>query len=146
MNSMSSESEGAKMDREKVQTKRISGFHTVLSVAGYYGQLVGAKRIVLAITKDQIEAIPNTPLLLRKFQEILALLNPEAEELEVSAPFGDLSKSEIVTMGSELGVPFELTWSCLSGQELHCGECIQCRVRREAFANAGIEDPTEYAT
>jgi len=57
-------------------------------------------------------------------------------------PFVDKSKAEIVTIGAGLNVPFERTWSCYRGGEVHCGTCTE---RREAFALAGVADPTDYA-
>ena len=47
--------------------------------------------------------------------------------------------------GDELGVPFADTWSCYKGGVAHCGTCGTCVERREAFADAGVVDPTEYA-
>ena len=63
----------------------------------------------------------------------------------LNRPFVNLTKADIVKIGSELGVPFERTWSCYKGGELHCGRCGTCVERREAFYLAGIEDPTVYA-
>ena len=59
--------------------------------------------------------------------------------------FVDITKADIAKLGHELGVPFEMTWSCYKGQELHCGKCGTCVERREAFHLAGVEDPTTYA-
>ena len=42
-------------------------------------------------------------------------------------------------------MPFEKTWSCYKGQDLHCGRCGTCVERREAFYLAGVEDPATYA-
>jgi len=55
-----------------------------------------------------------------------------------------LTKSQIVLLGQKLGVPFEDTWSCYKGEELHCGICPTCRSRREAFQIADVLDPTMY--
>jgi 7-cyano-7-deazaguanine synthase len=63
----------------------------------------------------------------------------------VLAPFLDWDKTEIIQRGFELGVPFELTWSCYKGGEMHCGACGTCTERREAFELAGISDPTSYS-
>jgi len=66
--------------------------------------------------------------------------------IEISAPFADLHKSDVVKLGLELGVPLELTLSCMQPSEgLHCGRCSKCRERRDAFHGAGIADPTRYA-
>lgn len=63
----------------------------------------------------------------------------------VWAPFVHVTKTDIVRYGSDLAVPFELTWSCYEGRSVHCGECGTCVERREAFRDAGVHDPTMYA-
>jgi 7-cyano-7-deazaguanine synthase len=68
-----------------------------------------------------------------------------ADGFRVLAPFLQLSKSEIVRRGAALGVPFDETWSCYLGEDLHCGRCGTCVERREAFELAGVHDPTPYA-
>lgn len=65
--------------------------------------------------------------------------------LQLLAPFLDKTKSGIVQIGHELGVPFENTWSCYEGGALHCGQCGTCIERKEAFDLARVDDPTEYA-
>lgn len=60
------------------------------------------------------------------------------------APFINLSKAQICRYGAELGVPFEMTWSCYEGGNKHCGRCGTCVERIEAFHKAGVTDPTEY--
>ena len=67
------------------------------------------------------------------------------DEFRVWAPFLELSKSDIVRLGAGYGVPFDRTWSCYRGGELHCGSCGTCTERREAFTVAGVPDPTAYA-
>ncbi|MDR1816646.1 MAG: 7-cyano-7-deazaguanine synthase QueC [Puniceicoccales bacterium] len=61
-------------------------------------------------------------------------------------PFVSLTKADIVRLGAEIGAPLELTWSCYRGGDTHCGRCGTCVERREAFALAGVPDPTEYAS
>jgi 7-cyano-7-deazaguanine synthase len=67
-------------------------------------------------------------------------------DLRLYAPFVQIGKHDIVKIGHELGVPFELTWSCYKGGEKHCGTCGTCFERKEAFDLAGVPDPTEYET
>ena len=44
----------------------------------------------------------------------------------------------------DLGVPFELTWSCYWDRDVPCGTCVSCAERREAFASVGMKDPVSY--
>jgi 7-cyano-7-deazaguanine synthase len=68
-------------------------------------------------------------------------------EIEVVTPFLDWEKDEVIHRGVELHVPLELTLSCMSPAPgpRHCGLCSKCRERRDAFASAGVDDPTIYA-
>lgn len=69
-----------------------------------------------------------------------------ARPLGVDAPFARMTKAEVIRLGAALGVPFELTLSCMQPEDgLHCGRCSKCRERRDAFRAAGIEDPAPYA-
>lgn len=64
--------------------------------------------------------------------------------VRILRPFIDKTKADLVRLGASLGVPFERTWSCYRGGEYHCGRCGTCVERREAFALAGVADPTKY--
>lgn len=65
--------------------------------------------------------------------------------IAIAAPFAALHKSDVIRRGLELGVPLELTLSCMQPKDgLHCGQCSKCRERRDAFREAGVEDPTSY--
>ena len=65
-------------------------------------------------------------------------------QLRIVAPFIDKSKAQVVASGHEIGVPFELTWSCYAGHDKACGVCGTCIDRRKAFAANGLTDPIEY--
>ena len=61
--------------------------------------------------------------------------------IRVLAPFVSWVKADVVRRGAELGVPFELTWSCYAGGDEPCGRCGTCADRRAAFAACGLADP-----
>jgi 7-cyano-7-deazaguanine synthase len=65
-------------------------------------------------------------------------------DLHLFTPFVNKTRAQIVEIGTYLGVPFEDTWSCYEGEDLHCGLCGTCNERKEAFQIAGEYDPTEY--
>ena len=64
--------------------------------------------------------------------------------IEVLAPYTGITKSDIARHGKALGIDYAETWSCYKGGEKHCGKCGTCVERKEALAEAGIEDTTEY--
>ncbi|MDO5548424.1 MAG: 7-cyano-7-deazaguanine synthase QueC [Eubacteriales bacterium] len=65
------------------------------------------------------------------------------DQLHIEAPFVKLTKADVVKIGLELGVPYELTWSCYEGREMPCGTCGTCRDRAAAFAANGVTDPAQ---
>lgn len=70
--------------------------------------------------------------------------------IAIETPLRDLHKEDVIRRGQELGVPFELTLSCMNpragaDEVRHCGACSKCRERQEAFRAAGVPDPTHYA-
>ena len=69
-----------------------------------------------------------------------------AAPIAIEAPFGSMTKAEVIRLGRSLGVPFELTLSCMQPRAgRHCGRCSKCRERLEAFKEAGEKDPADYA-
>lgn len=64
--------------------------------------------------------------------------------VRLCAPYTDLSKGDIASIGRRLGLDYSTTWSCYQGREHHCGRCSTCLERIEAMQIAGIDDPTIY--
>ncbi len=60
------------------------------------------------------------------------------------APYTHLTKADIARRGQQLGIDYAETWSCYKGGDRHCGRCGTCVERREALAEAGVDDHTEY--
>ncbi|MBO5489252.1 MAG: 7-cyano-7-deazaguanine synthase QueC [Eubacterium sp.] len=70
-----------------------------------------------------------------------AIWEGSGHQLNVEAPFVNKSKAEVVKKGLELGVPYELTWSCYQGGHKPCGKCGTCIDRAAAFEANGVTDP-----
>lgn len=66
------------------------------------------------------------------------------ENLELRAPYTNLTKAEIAKIGKRLGIDYSTTYSCYKGGVNHCGVCGTCRERRQSLAEAGVEDNTIY--
>jgi 7-cyano-7-deazaguanine synthase len=85
-----------------------------------------------------------TPAFLRAIGQALSL--GLGTTMDVDAPLARMRKADVIRQGIELGVPLELTLSCMQPLNgLHCGRCSKCRERRDAFAEAGVADPTTYS-
>jgi 7-cyano-7-deazaguanine synthase len=69
-----------------------------------------------------------------------------AVPIRIEAPLASLHKADVIKLGASLGVPFELTLSCMQpAGGMHCGRCSKCRERIEGFSEVGISDPAGYA-
>lgn len=66
------------------------------------------------------------------------------ENIELRAPYTNITKVEIAKIGKGLGIDYSTTYSCYKGGESHCGQCGTCRERRESLALAGVDDQTVY--
>ncbi len=115
----------------------------LLSKAGIYCAQHSLARIALATLSGN--PFPDaTPTFFDTMGGALSIgLN---HPIEIAAPFASLHKSDVIQLGVTLGVPLELTLSCMNPQRgQHCGLCSKCRERRDAFRDAGVDDPTTYA-
>lgn len=115
-----------------------------LSIAIAYAVTTGANRVFFGAHHSDRGVYPDCrPEFVEVFEsaERLATDNPN---LIIKAPFAQMDKSDIVKLGTELGVPYQKTWSCYRGDELHCGVCSSCRERKRAFTQSGVSDPTRY--
>lgn len=66
------------------------------------------------------------------------------EGLHIYAPYLNVDKTAIAVDGKKLAVPYEKTWTCYQGGDIHCGQCGACVERQEAFYLAGVNDKTDY--
>lgn len=73
-----------------------------------------------------------------------AINNGTTNNVELEAPYTDITKKDIAEIAVRLNVDISHTYSCYKGGEKHCGECSTCLERKEAIKHTGIEDPTEY--
>ncbi len=118
----------------------------MLSIAAAWAEVLGAKKIFAGFVEEDSSGYPDCREVFVDAMERAVNLGrkPEAA-VEIVAPLLHMSKPQIVKLGAELGVPYELTWSCYEGGSVHCGECPACRLRKKAFRLAGVKDPTKYA-
>lgn len=119
-----------------------------LSFALAYAEVVDADYIFIGVNAVDYSGYPDCrPQYIKAFRNLANLATKRSVEgrpIEIKTPLLYLTKAEIVKKGYELGVPFEKTWSCYREGEKHCGRCPSCKLRKKAFKEAGIEDPTEY--
>lgn len=121
----------------------------LLGKAGVYCAAAKLERLVLGTLAHN--PFPDaTP----EFRDAMAqaLTLGLAHGVRIDAPYAGSSKADVIRRGVELGVPFELTLSCMNPQSdvrepqsaIHCGLCSKCRERHDAFIELGVTDPTVY--
>jgi 7-cyano-7-deazaguanine synthase len=114
-----------------------------LSVAVGHAWSTGYDLVATAIHAGDHAIYPDCrPEFLKAFNVMSLTASDGFLQPKVIAPFVNISKTEIARIGHELGVPWELTWSCYRGGPQHCGVCGTCVERREALAV--VDDPTKY--
>jgi len=121
-----------------------------LSYAIGLAEATAAKSIVIAANQVDYSGYPDCrPEFYKAFQEVARLgtkRGVEGDVIEIRTPLIRMSKADIVRRGDELGVPWELTWSCYLGGVKACGVCDSCQLRLKGFREAGVQDPLPYAT
>ena len=122
-----------------------------LSFALAYAETVGAKDIYIGVNALDYSGYPDCrPEYIESFEKMANLATKagvtEEEAVKIRTPLIDMTKAEIVTKGTGLGVDYSLTISCydpdIDGRA--CGHCDSCILRKKGFAEAGLEDPTLY--
>jgi 7-cyano-7-deazaguanine synthase len=128
---------------------------TMLSLAAAWAITNGAEVVKIGAHADDAAnwAYPDCrPEFVQYMREAIRVGSYFTVGLE--APFGYMTKAQIVEKGAGLSVPFEKTWSCYDpqwkgenpgGRPVHCGQCPTCVSRLEAFATLGLVDPVDYA-
>ncbi|URM88714.1 7-cyano-7-deazaguanine synthase [Streptomyces sp. MRC013] len=119
----------------------------LLAVAFAIAVVEKAEGVAVGVIAGDAVSVPDsTPAFLESFiaMERLATKGYAHPDLDLLSPFAGLQKSDVVLLGEELRVPWTQTWTCLRGQESHCGRCAPCWERQEAFTQAGVNDPTTY--
>jgi len=113
------------------------------SVGVSFAEAMEADAVIVGWDREEAATFPdNSREFLEAFNSLLGI--GTIRGVRVIAPVIDMTKKEIVEAGMEMDFPFELTYSCYTGEDVHCGVCESCLRRRRAFELAGAEDPTEY--
>lgn len=121
-----------------------------LSVAVGWAEVLDAQHIFIGVNAVDYSGYPDCrPEFVAAFEQVANLgtkAGVEGRKLHIQAPLMRLSKAEIIRLWSGLGVDYALTVSCYTadGQGRACGVCDSCRLRRQGFLEAGVEDPTRY--
>ncbi len=123
-----------------------------LSLALAWAEVLGAFDIFIGVNCVDYSGYPDCrPEFLRAFEHLANLATRAGVEgtgrFQIQAPLLTMTKDQIIRRGMELGVDYGLTHSCYdpTPDGLACGRCDSCRLRLEAFARLGRNDPVRYA-
>lgn len=118
-----------------------------LSYALAIAEAVGAGDIFIGANAVDYSGYPDCrPDYLQAF-EVMANLATKAavqgRQIKIHAPLIDLTKTQIIQEALRLGVDIAATHSCYDpdAQDLACGRCDACALRRDAFEQLGMADP-----
>ncbi|MBI4063203.1 MAG: 7-cyano-7-deazaguanine synthase QueC [Elusimicrobia bacterium] len=105
---------------------------------------LGAEAIVLGPNVLDYSGYPDCrPEYYQAFRRVARLgtkRGVEGKSLKILTPLIKMTKAQIVKLGAQLGVPWELTWSCYAGGARPCGQCDSCKLRAKGFEKAKIQD------
>lgn len=123
-----------------------------LSLALGWAEAAGARDIYIGVNALDYSGYPDCrPEFIAGFERLAELATKagvEGEPFHIRAPLQDMTKADIVREGMRLGLDLGMSWSCYDPAPggLHCGLCDSCRLRSKGFEEAGVPDPTGYAT
>ncbi len=117
----------------------------MLSIATSWAEVLGAQRIYNGAVAEDTSGYPDSrPELYSAFEKTIETGTKPDTKIKIKTPIIELSKAEIVKKGLELNAPLQLSWSCYRSEDLACGTCDSCALRRRGFAMAGVVDPIAY--
>ncbi|MEP2735040.1 MAG: 7-cyano-7-deazaguanine synthase QueC [Erythrobacter sp.] len=122
-----------------------------LSLTVACAEAAGAHDVFIGVNALDYSGYPDCrPEFIESFAET-ARLGTKAgvggQPFTIHAPLQHMSKADIASECYRLGLDPAQSWSCYDPTEdgKACGECDSCRLRRKGFAEAGLEDGTQYA-
>ena len=121
-----------------------------LALALAYAESVFASHIFIGVNAVDYSGYPDCrPEFIQAFTHLANIATRagvEGEGFHLHTPLIEMSKEEIISTGTDLGVDYSLTLSCYQPdvQGRACGVCDSCRYRKKGFESAGIADPTLY--
>ncbi|MGB9176968.1 MAG: 7-cyano-7-deazaguanine synthase QueC [Methanoregula sp.] len=117
----------------------------LLAIATCFAEACGADAIFIGVQSLDYSGYPDCrPEFIAAFQKVIDLGTRDSTKIALFTPFIHMTKTDILRVGIELGVPYEHTWSCYRNEGKACGTCGSCHFRQEAFAAIGRKDPIEY--
>ena len=140
------------LDATQIPITYVPARNTIfLSYAMAWAEVLKAFAIYIGVTTVDYSGYPDCrPEFITAFETManLATKTGVTKEtvLTIETPLIHMSKAQIITTGTGLGIDYSLTISCYDPDEQgrSCGHCNSCLHRTKGFKEAGIKDPTPY--
>lgn len=117
----------------------------ILSACVSWAEVLKANAVFIGAVYEDASGYPDCrPEFYEAFEKMVDVGTKPETKIKIATPIINLSKSEIVKKGIELGAPLHLTWSCYQSEDEACGVCDSCAFRLRGFQLAGIDDPIQY--
>lgn len=120
------------------------GSSIALMLASSWAVSNGISDIYYAVHADDAIYTDNKSEYFEQLSALTEICEGSSRAVRFHVPYLNITKSDVVRRGEELGVDFSDTWSCALGGEAHCGVCSPCDSRKSAFLKAGVADPVVY--
>ncbi|MCD6117982.1 7-cyano-7-deazaguanine synthase QueC [bacterium] len=137
----------------KIPVSYVPARNTVfLSLGLAWAESIGAHDIFIGVNALDYSGYPDCrEEFIRSFEKTANLGTKQGVQghpCKIHTPLINLSKAEIITRGTKLGVDYSVTISCYDpdNEGRSCGRCDSCLLRKKGFREAGIDDPTEYVS
>ncbi|WEL18881.1 7-cyano-7-deazaguanine synthase [Halorhabdus sp. SVX81] len=138
--------EDADLESDEIPTSYVPFRNAnLLSMATSYAEANDCSAVFIGAHSEDFSGYPDCrPAFFDAFEDVIDAGTKPETEIDLIAPFVEWSKTDIAERGMELGVPYELTWSCYRESSPACGTCDACAFRLQAFQRIGVKDPIEY--
>lgn len=116
-----------------------------LALSTSWAEVINAEKIYIGAVEADSSGYPDCrKVFFHYYNKALTKGTSSKSDLSIITPLIDMNKSEIIKLGQEMNLPFELSWSCYFENKKACGICDSCRLRIRAFKKAGLKDPLDY--
>lgn len=136
---------------EEIPVTYVPARNTIfLAMALAWAEVLGSDNIFIGVNAVDYSGYPDCrPEFIQAFEQVAKLATKagvEGHSFQIHTPLIELTKTEIIKVGIQLGVDYSMTVSCYQAddQGRACGSCDSCQFRAEGFSMAEVKDPTSY--
>jgi len=118
----------------------------LVTIGTSWAEVIEANKIYIGAVEEDSSGYPDCrESFYKALEKAIDLGTKDETKIELVTPIVHKRKAEIIKLGSKLGAPLELSWSCYKNNDIACGKCDSCVLRINAFKEAGMKDPITYA-